>query len=487
MSSHREAPTISKDPVADNTDTYAFVSPTDPSKVTILTSYLPGEAPNGGPNFYEFGDDVLYSIHIDNTGDGNPDITYEFRFTTEVRAASFLYNTGPITSIGDTTWNRPQYYSVTRVTRSSSGNSKDKGNGKSNGRVKETRTVLADRVPCPPCNVGPRSTPNYAALAAEAVTALGTTTVFAGQRADSFYVDLGSIFDLGTLRPFQAAHAFGKFGSDEGVDALATSNVHTIAIEIPIAELTVDGSQPSDVEDPAATIGVWGAASRQRGLTHAKGKRTAIGPWEQVSRLGNPLFNEVLVPMADKDGWNASTPAGDAEYVPNVARPELAALLPGLYPGVFPNLGGYDSDRVDLLAVLLFGIPSGVVAGFQNVIGSKDLDEVLGGGVTPADMLRLNVAVAPTQGARNRLGLVGGDADGFPNGRRLEDDVTTIELRAIAGLTIPLVDPTYTPDGAASAIEDGTYENPGRTFLPEFPFIGTPYSGYYVGTETPDA
>ncbi len=483
MSSHREAPTISKDPVADNTDTYAFVSPNDPSKVTIITSYVPGEAPNGGPNFYEFGDDVLYTVNIDNDGDGLPDVSYEFRFTTEVRAASFLYNTGPITSIDDPAWNRPQYYSVTKVTEVTK-----------NGKIKKPiRELLADRVPSPPCNVGPRSTPNYEDLATQAVRDIaGGVRVFAGQRADSFYVDLGSIFDLGTLRPFQDAHVLGAFGTNEGVDALSSSNVHTIAIEVPISQLTADGSQPTDFEDPAATIGVWGAASRQRGVTHGKGKRSAVGPWEQVSRLGNPLFNEVLVPMADKDEWNGSTPDGDSEYVPNVARPELAGLLPGLYPGVFPNLAGYDKDRVDLLAILLFGIPTGVVkngAGetiFQNVIGSKSLDDIFAGNVTAADMLRLNVAVAPTQGERNRLGLLGGDADGFPNGRRLEDDVTTIELRAIAGLTIPLVD-SYTIDGAAAAIEDGTYENPGRTFLDEFPFIGTPYSGYFVGTATPDA
>lgn len=490
MSSHREAPTISKDPVADNTDTYAFVTPDDPSTVTIITNYLPGEAANGGPNFYEFGDDVLYSVHVDNDGDGVPDVSFEFRFTTEIRNdTTFLYNVGPISSIDDPNWNRPQYYSVTKVTRSRPGNNKGKGKGAS----KESRTVLADRVPCPPCNVGPRSTPDYESLAAQAITDLGGgQTVFAGQRADAFFVDLGSIFDLGALRPFQGAHLINMPGTADGVDALAQANVHTIAIKVPIADLTVDGSEPGAVDDPAATIGVWGAAARQRGLTHAKGKRKSVGPWEQVSRLGNPLFNEVLVPMADKDEWNSDTPDGDAEYVPNVADPELANLLPVLYPDVFPNLAAYNGNtRVDLLAVLLYGIPSGVVEGFQNVIGAKSLDEVLGGGVTAADVLRLNVAVPPTGlpnslGADNRLGLVGGDAAGFPNGRRLTDDVTTIELRAIAGATIPLVDPDYTPDGAAGAIEDGTYENPGREFLDTFPFIGTPYSGYYVGSnETP--
>lgn len=485
MSSHREAPTISKDPVADNTDTYAFVTPDDPSMVTLITNYLPAQAANGGPNFYEFGDDVLYSIHVDNDGDGVPDVTYEFRFTTEIRNDNtFLYNVGPITSLDDPDWIRPQFYSVTKVTRvPGPGKSDGKGKGKAKGRRRKTteRTVLAERVPCPPCNVGPRSTPDYETLAAEAVTALGSgETVFAGQRADAFFVDLGSIFDLGALRPFQNLHLISMAAS-EGVDALANANVHSIAIKVPISDLTVDGSVPTEVDDPAATIGVWGAASRQRGSTLERGKRHAVGPFEQVSRLGNPLVNEVLIPMADKDEWNGSTPDGDSEYVPNVARPELAGLLPVLYPGVFPNLEGYDEDRIDLLAVLLFGIPSGVVSGFQNVIGAKSLEQVLGGEVTPADLLRLNVAVPPASDP-NPLGLVAGDAAGYPNGRRLVDDVTTIELRAIAGVTIPLVDPSYTPDGAASVIEDGTRDNPGRTFLPGFPFIGTPYSGFDAGT-----
>src|SRR5438874_5382252 len=190
MSSHREAPEISKDPVADNTDTYAFVSPDQPNTVTMISNYVPLEEPPGGPNFFEFGEDVLYEIKVDNDGDGLAEITYQFRFQTETRNPNtFLYNTGQITSISSPNWNRPQFYSVTKVD----------GSGHS--------TVLGSHLACPPCNIGPRSTPNYPTLAGEAVHKLSSgEVVFAGQRAEGFYVDLGSIFDLADLRPFQNLH-----------------------------------------------------------------------------------------------------------------------------------------------------------------------------------------------------------------------------------------------------------------------------------------
>src|ERR1700682_1822625 len=194
MSSHREAPEISKDPVADNTDTYAFVSPHSPETVTIITNYLPAEVPAGGPTFFEFGDDVLYKIHIDNDGDGLANITYEFSFeSTITNPNTFLYNTGPISALGDPNWNKRQFYSVTRIER--------KGNGD------ETVKILGEGLACPPCNIGPRSIPNYSALEQAAVHSLaGGQTVFAGQRNDPFFVDIGSIFDLADLRPFQNLH-----------------------------------------------------------------------------------------------------------------------------------------------------------------------------------------------------------------------------------------------------------------------------------------
>jgi hypothetical protein len=458
MSSHREAPEISKDPVADNTDVYAFVSPDKPDTVTLIANFIPFQNPFGGPNFYEFGDDVLYQIHISNSGDGKADLSYQFRFHAEIRnKKTFLYNTGPITSIKDTTWNRPQYYSVTRV---------------ENGRSR----ILARELAAPPVNVGIRSTPNYAKLAGEAIHTIGTDRkVFAGQRADGFFADLGSIFDLGTLRPFQAAHLIPSAAA-MGVNGLQGSNVHTIALQIPITDLTRGGKKPTDVMDAKAVIGVWASASRQQSriLDDLLGIPVWHGPYKQVSRLGNPLFNEVIVPMAEKDKWNSRPPSGDEKYAQYVTKPELAGLLPALYPGVFPNLAAYKKPRADLAAILLTGIPKGVVPGFQNYTGPVQ-----------ADMLRLNVAVPPAA-KPNPLGLVAGDAAGFPNGRRVFDDVVTVEIRAVAGLTIPLVDPSYKPDGAASAVQDGT-SNTNSDYLKVFPYLGTPGGGYQSQPGVPAA
>jgi hypothetical protein len=448
MSSHREAPAISKDPVADNTDTYAFVSPDDPTTVTIISNYLPLEAPFGGPNFFEFGDDVLYEIHIDNNADGSPDITYQFQFTTEVRNPNtFLYNTGPIQSIDSPNWNRRQFYSVTRV---QGGNSQ----------------VLASQLACPPCNIGPASTPNYAALASQAVHSIANgQTVFAGQRLEGFYVDLGAIFDLGDLRPFQNLH-IAAMAAAPGVNDTNGYGVHSIALKVPASELTRDGSKPTDPGKQSSVIGVWAAASRQRALIREPGGQTlTTGSWVQVSRLGNPLFNEVIVPMGEKDLWNSLPAQDDGQFLKYVQRPELAGLLPGLYPGVFPNLAGLKEPRADLVAVLLTGIPSGIVPGFQNYTGPHY-----------ADQLRLNMAIKPTKNP-NPLGLVYGDAAGFPNGRRVFDDVVTVELRAIAGLTYPLVNKNYKPDGAASLITDGLGRNSTR-YQDTFPYLGTPQSGY---------
>jgi hypothetical protein len=400
---------------------------------------------------------VLYQIHVSNRGKAEPDVSYRFRFHTKIRnKKSFLYNTGPITHIADPTWNRPQYYSVTEVR---------------NGTAK----VLANNLPCPPVNVGKRSTPDYAALAKQAVHPLSGRRVFAGQRADAFHVDLGSVFDLAGLRPFNQAHLI-SMPNMNGVNAVQSYNVHTIAIQVPIGHLTRNGTRPTDPLAPESVIGVWATASRQKSRIwdEASGTYAAHGPWEQVSRLANPLFNEVIVPMAEKDQWNARPPSKDARYTKYVNKPELAGLLPVLYPGVFPHLAAYTKPRADLNAILMTGIPEGVVPGFQNFTGSVQ-----------ADLLRLNVAVPPSA-SPNDLGLVAGDPAGFPNGRRVNDDVVTIELRAVAGLTIPLVDPTYTPDGAASAVQDGT-SNTNAALLPSFPYLGLPGGGYQTVPGTTQA
>ena len=463
MSSHREAPEISKDPVADNTDTYAFVSPDRPNTVTLIANFIPSQIPEGGPNFYEFGDDVLYEINISNRGKAQDDITYQFRFTTMIRDRNtFLYNTGPITKITDATWNRPQKYSVTRVER-----------GKAPHR-------LASGLLCPPVNVGVRSTPNYAALAAQAVYNLpGGRKVFAGQRGESFHVDLGSIFDLAALRPFQNLHLIPSAAA-AGVNGTQATNVHTLAIQVPKTDLTVGGHYPKDPKAQDSVIGVYASASRQRSkVWDDNGGWQWHGPFRQVSRLANPLFNEVIVPMAKKDRWNQVEPSDDDQFAQFVLHPELAGLLPVLYPGVFPNLAAYKKPRADLAAILLTGIPAGVIPGFQNFTGA-----------TQADLVRLNLAIPPSA-KPNPLGLVAGDPAGFPNGRRLLDDVVTVELRAIAGLTIPLVDPSFKPDGAASLIQDGTALPPASNNLPAFlntfPYVPLPGGGYQTmpGTTSP--
>jgi hypothetical protein len=290
--------------------------------------------------------------------------------------------------------------------------------------------------------------------------------VFAGQRNDGFFVDLGAIFDLGDIRELNMAHLI-PLATATSVDPLKTMNIHTIAIQVPIRMLTRDGSVPGpgDVLAPKSVLGIWGGASRRKvQVRDGYGVRQA-GPWVQVSRLGNPLFNEVIVPIGDKDRWNAVDPIDDSSFEEYVNQPELARLLPVLYPGAFPNLAAYKKDRADLHAILLTGIPKGVVDGFQNYTGPN-----------PADMLRLNVAIPPASNP-NPIGLVAGDAAGFPNGRRVFDDIVTIELKAIAGYTIPLVDPSYTVDGAVGLVS--SYLTPGSDrYQSTFPYLGTPHDGY---------
>lgn len=449
MSSHREAPGIAKDPVADSTDTYAFVSPDAPDTVTLIANYVPLEGPAGGPNFYEFGDDVLYEINVDNDGDGISDIAYRFNFHSEVlRSDTYMYNTGPISALDSPDWNRRQFYTVSKV-------------------VGGRETVIGEHLASPPCNIGPRSTPDYGRLVPAAVHRLaGGEVVFAGQRREGFYVDLGSVFDLAVLRPEQSVHMMRMLPA-LGVDATIDLNVHSIAIQVPKRLLTRDGSTPADPTDPRSVIGMWTAAYRRKALVRDHDHGTQSGPWVQVSRLGNPLFNEVIVPMTEKDRWNAIPPTGDRDFVRHVQFPELAARLPVLYPGVFPNLAAYKRPRADLVAILLTGFPGGIVPGFQNFTGD-----------TLADVLRLNIAIPPSP-TPNLLGVLGGDLAGFPNGRRVFDDTVAVEVRSVAGATIPLFDPSFTPDLAVAALTQGFGPGLDR-YLASFPYLGTPKDGYHT-------
>lgn len=449
-SSHREAPLISGDPKADATDMYAFVSPDASTTATLIANYLPFEEPAGGPNFYQFDDNVLYEIKIDNNGDAKPDISYQFRFKTNVQNPNtFLYNTGPITSLTDPNFNIRQTYTVTKVEY-----------GKNRGR--DVETIVAQDVPTPPTNIGPKSTPNYSSLQAAAVKPLaGGGKVFAGQSDDPFFVELGGLFDLLTIRNLP-----GNAGG--GVDGLKGYNVQSIALQVPIKDLTNNGSAPTTATSSNAVIGVWTTSSRQATRVMRDGRSRSTtgadnsGNWVQVSRLGAPLVNEVVIPLKDKDVWNASKPVDDAQFAEYVANPELGTLLHALYSIAVPPQGAFGSasQRDDLIAVFLTGIPG--LTKPENV--------------KPSEELRLNLAVPPTA-TPNRLGVVAGDNQGFPNGRRLADDVTDIEIKAVAGAAYPLFHPSFTPDPLAAQLGDGVDAND-ASFRTSFPYLALPWGGF---------
>ena len=407
-SSHREAPMISEDPSADNTDLYAFRSPDRPDTFTIVANWNPAEDPAAGPMYYEFSPSARYNIYVDKNGDARPDITYRFRFGPSAKVA-FLRST-------------IQPYRITRI------------EGRRSSVIASGRT--------PPNNIGPRTTPNYRSLVDASIVSLpGGGRVFAGQREDAFFGDIGAIFDsLGFRR--------GTGNAGGGKDFFAGYAVHSIALQIPIAELN----------DSDNIVGVWASTDRQAirvQTTKARGKRKArtvvTRPFVQVSRLGNPLVNELLIPTARKDEWNRSEPRRDRRFVGFYRTPILAALINQLYPGA---INAPERDRDDLVQVLLTGIP--------NVTFT---------GNTLADMLRVNLSIAPTApvGAGNRLGVLGGDLAGFPNGRRLEDDVIDIAERAVAG--------KLKGNPRADLLGDGVDANdvPFRT---TFPYQADPFSGF---------
>ncbi|CAN5154821.1 DUF4331 domain-containing protein [soil metagenome] len=451
-SSHREAPLIAGDPKVDATDLYAFVSPDNQDTVTLIANYSPFEEPAGGPNFDSFDDRAMYEIKIDNNGDAKEDITYQFRFKTTVgNGNTFLYNTGTIDSLTDPDWNVKQTYTLTKIE-----------NGVS--------TVLGVDVPTPPVNIGPKSTPNYASLQAQAVLNLpGGGRVFAGQSDDPFFVDLGSTFDLLTIRKLP-----GNAGG--GINTTKGFNVHSIALQIPISQLTSTKTKPSAATDAGAVIGVWTTASRQSTrVLNTDSSQTHTGDWVQVSRLGAPLVNEVIVPLAAKNLFNSSKPENDAQFANGVTDPEPAKLLKALYGIQVPPQGKFGSaeQRDDLIAIYLTGLPG--LTKPANVVASEQL--------------RLNVAVAPTANPNN-LGVIAGDNQGFPNGRRLADDVVDISLRAVAGAAYPLFHPGFTPDATGVKLGDGVDGND-KQFRSSFPYMALPHQGFEsiphdVVTNNPD-
>ncbi len=428
-SSHREAPLIALDPTADNTDVYAFVDPNDRDMVTLIANYLPFQKPDGGPNFYLFDPNVVYEIHVDNNGDAVEDVTFQWRFTTERRnPATFLYNTGPVTTLDDPDLNVRQFYRLLRI-----------DGPRRTGSVRE----LSGRLPVPPPNIGPRSTPNYAAFAGgvQQVPPFGMR-VFAGQRDEGFYVDLG-IFDLLGV------------GSGQIEDSTAGFNVSTLAIQVPIAQLTRNGMRPSGPNDPNAVIGVWATASRPAVATRSAGAIAYSGDLVQVSRLGMPLVNEAVIDLARKDAFNSLEPTQDAAALDRVVDPEVPKLLSLIFGVQSPP-----APRQDLVTIFLTGIP-----GLNQPPG-----------VRPSEMLRLNTGippVGPDEAGYDRNGVLRGDIGGFPNGRRVGDDVLDIVLQAAAGAT-PLT-PAFNRS-PNNDLGDGVQNND-VPYLRTFPYLGVPHAG----------
>ena len=553
-SSHREAPMISNDPLADNTDLYAFRDPNDSNKVNIIAGYVPAELPQGGPNYFSFGENIRYEIHIkNNASTSGDDITYRFTFTKQ--------NEDPTT-----------FFNI-RL-------------GKENLKTKYTAeksigggpfTAIVNNGIVPPPNIGPRSissgvglnSPDYETLFTNAIATASTgEQIYCGPSDDPFFVDLGGIFDLGQTRA-------GGSGVDAPKDGLKCKNVHVIALKIDIGDLQKDGknaNQAANILDPDYVIGVWASASRQQIRTlNGNGTETHTGPYLQVSRLGMPLTNEAVIPIGDKDYWNSLTPYQDStlfdEYFCN---PELGlymdtsffgAAIPGLAklriqrasPTVLGNVDfGNSHDglyvlygnaatagtaldtnifgkyllrqgkprSVDLLPIFYTGVPNlapyqlatGKTAGNPLTAGKPFINNFL---PTFGDMLRLNMAVPATP--RNSpdfssLGIVQAAAlgltdprfntstalqnipnmDGFPNGRRLEDDVTRIELQAVGGVALAAIglfyddytignSPLTTQLLNVLSYTTGVEAND-TTFRSDFPYVQIPWSGYDLCT-----
>ncbi len=592
-SSHREAPLIADDPLADNTDVYAFRSPDDPSMVTIIANYIPLEDPEGGPNFHHFGEDIRYEIHIKNQtsvgalGSARDDVTYRFTFDRVNEDPTTFFNI----RLGAENLNTS--YTLRKST---------------NGG--QSFTTIVSNGPTPPANIGPRSiesgvglNTDYETLTTNAITTASTgERVFAGPRDDAFFVDLGGVFDLGGIRD---TYGPDPTNSDNARDAVAGKNVHTISLQIPIAMLQKDGEGTPDdgILDPDFVIGVWASASRPqiRTLSTDGSAPTTSGPYVQVSRLGMPLTNEAIIPIGRKDEWNYTRPYDEREqtYAQYFVNPELALYMGngqfgGAVPGLsedlriptnsYPAIGDVDGDgdpgfnftngadgvfelfplvangtiditgtalavptrptqpgvptaligageprRIDILPIFYFGVPNLIpyqlitgktggplTAGKPFIHNFLPITQTPDGGLWGGDMLRLNMATPTTDRSSAeftdwaRLGLIRAAAlgitaapyntnsdvefiphmDGFPNGRRLEDDVTGIELQAVGGVVLAAVGLPY--DDAVA----GDYSDFGSPFLFDalaflagptrndielrtgFPYQANPHRGY---------
>ncbi len=485
-SSHREAPFITNRPKVDGTDLYLFNSyeAGRAGYVTMIASYQPFENPQGGPNYYTMDPNALYEISIDNTGSGKEAMTFQFRFTTTqagltVKAGTKsipvpLINIGPVSGTSMAAQNVSETYTVTLV----------QGDRRTGTVSQVTDAASGSATFAKPLdNIGAKSIPNYAAYAAafiHPITIPGCAMpgkVFVGQRQDGFVVNLGETFDLVNIKyPVTQLAPAGTNARNIAPNSLAGYNVTSIALEVPAACLTA-GADP--------VIGAWTTASlRQVAVlnpmpqspystgsvgpiaTGATGASVQGGAWSEVSRLGMPLVNELIIGLPDKDLWNTSVPSGDAQFADYVTNPSLPVLLQVLFGGagvVAPNV----YPRTDLEAAFLTGI--------------KGLNQPLT--VTPAEELRLNTSTAVTPvGTQNDLGVLGGDTSGFPNGRRPIDDVVDIELRVAMGVLLtPFDGSAADPDPASDASRqlgytDGVEPNPAN-YLTVFPYLNTPLAG----------
>lgn len=464
--SHREAPLIALDPAADNTDVYAFRSWENPSKVVFILNVIPGQDPSDGPNYFNFDDNVLYRIHIDNDQDGvAEDIVYEFRFTTETRPVfgslnfPLAYLGNPhiqqvpqlqgITALdgpGSEGLTRRQTYTVTEV------------RGKKRTKLFTGKTLVAA-----PSNVGPATMPNYEALAAQGIYSDPATgiRVFAGQRAETFYIDLGAVFDTANLRRFPPLLTQPEDENDAvnpfGVNRFSGANINSIAIEVPIARITRDGQPPETTATPI--IGMYASTSRQKlTILDRKGEPARTeGEFIQVSRMANPLVNELIIDTPFKDRWNAAEPEDEAQFQEFYKNPSIAQALFLIFGFPVPA-----TPRTDLMSILL-KYPGQALDG--NDCGSPC-----------AELLRLNLRTAPAlPDNQKRLGAaLSMDPAGWPNGRRPNDDVTDIAIRVVGGpnyITARAGDGVNFLEGApgSNLTANGIYK--------VFPFLPTPHDG----------
>jgi uncharacterized protein DUF4331 len=440
-SSHREAPAILADPTADNTDVYAFTAKDAPGSLTVVANWIPLEEPAGGPYYGKLDPKARYYVKIDNTGDGRADVAYRWKFHSKFRNPnSFLYAAPQVTSVNDPDINFVQTYDLYKDTY------------KPGGALKRERPI-AHNLPVAPDNVGPKTIPNYEPVWLGAVAPVsGGGKTFVGPVDDPFFVDLGAIFDgINIDKPGRPAIGLGNQGG--GKDDVSTYNTHSFVLQVPESEVTRDHKPVSGPGAANAVVGVWASTERQRiSVRRHHGKTHVKRHWVQVSRLGNPLINEVIIPISKKDKFNRTSPANDAKNFGKYAlNPEPARLLNALF-----SLGVKETDRTDIVQALLTGIPG------LTQIGKHP---------AAADTLKLNLGVPPAA-SENRFGALAGDTAGFPDGRRLADDVTDIELRVIGGALLPA-----DQGGKQLPLGDGVDQND-KPFRSTFPYVATPRDGF---------